>query len=345
MDKDIRYKEMIGYLKESKEFIFINIVTMVFISAFLVSEDLPIIDIFLIIVVWICLLFGFFIINYLKRQRYHKKIEKMLDELDKKYLITDIIEFSQSMEDDFYYHIMRICNKAMLDEIYQEKRERLEYKEYIEQWIHDIKNPLATVKLICDNNRSEATTKILIETSRINNYIEQALYYARSANVEKDYLIREVLLSEIISKVLVKNKQFLIENGTHILMNDCNNPVLTDEKWLEFIVMQIINNAVQYKSNDILELKICSIESNNGVKLIISDNGIGILESDIPRIFDKGYTGRNGRKNNSSTGLGLYLCKKLCDKLSVDISIESEIGRGTKVTLLFQRGNILRMQA
>lgn len=83
MDKDIRYKEMIGYLKESKEFIFINIVTMVFISAFLVSEDLPIIDIFLIIVVWICLLFGFFIINYLKRQRYHKKIEKMLDELDK----------------------------------------------------------------------------------------------------------------------------------------------------------------------------------------------------------------------------------------------------------------------
>lgn len=205
MDKDIRYKEMIGYLKESKEFIFINIVTMVFISAFLVSEDLPIIDIFLIIVVWICLLFGFFIINYLKRQRYHKKIEKMLDELDKKYLITDIIEFSQSMEDDFYYHIMRICNKAMLDEIYQEKRERLEYKEYIEQWIHDIKNPLATVKLICDNNRSEATTKILIETSRINNYIEQALYYARSANVEKDYLIREVLLSEIISKVLVKN--------------------------------------------------------------------------------------------------------------------------------------------
>ncbi len=91
----------------------------------------------------------------------------------------------------------------------------MEYKEYIEQWIHDIKNPLATVKLICDNNRSEATTKILIETSRINNYIEQALYYARSANVEKDYLIREVLLSEIISKVLVKNKQFLIENGTH----------------------------------------------------------------------------------------------------------------------------------
>lgn len=81
----------------------------------------------------------------------------------------------------------------------------MEYKEYIEQWIHDIKNPLATVKLICDNNRSEATTKILIETSRINNYIEQALYYARSANVEKDYLIREVLLSEIISKVLHKN--------------------------------------------------------------------------------------------------------------------------------------------
>lgn len=103
----------------------------------------------------------------------------------------------------------------------------------------------------------------------------------------------------------------MIENGTHILMNDCNNSVLTDEKWLEFIVMQIINNAVQYKSNDILELKICSIESNNGVKLIISDNGIGILESDIPRIFDKGYTGRNGRKIIVLQDWG-YICVRNC---------------------------------
>ena len=124
-------------------------------------------------------------------------------------------------------------------------------------------------------------------------------------------------------------------------MNDCNNSVLTDEKWLEFIVMQIINNAVQYKSNDILELKICSIESNNGVKLIISDNGIGILESDIPRIFDKGYTGRNGRKNNSSTGLGLYLCKKLCSKLQLSFYIESKEEEYTKVTIGFPRNSMI----
>ena len=124
-------------------------------------------------------------------------------------------------------------------------------------------------------------------------------------------------------------------------MSECKESVLTDEKRIEFIIMQIINNSIQYKSQDVpLELEISSKKSDVGVEFIINDNGIGILESDIPRVFEKGYTGRNGRKNNNSTGLGLYLCKKLCDKLGIEIYIKSQAGKGTSTILVFQKGKI-----
>lgn len=332
------------YLKENRIYIFANIVILTFLSAFLISEDISIIQVAAIDIVSVGILGGGLIYHYRRRKEYHGKIEKILEGLDKKFLLTDIIEFSQNMEDRFYYRILRECNKAMLDEIYQEKKERLEYKEYIEQWLHEIKNPLSTIKLICDNERTKTTTKILVELTRVNNYMEQVLYYARSADVENDYMIKEIQLSESVSKVLIKNKQLLIENRTKVRLEQCTHSVLTDEKWLEFIIMQIINNSVQYKVGNSLELKIYSSESNDGIEFVIQDNGIGILQSDMPRVFEKGYTGKNGRNSNNSTGLGLYLCKKLCDKLGISINIESQNGQGTKVILVFRKGKVLEMQ-
>lgn len=340
----MRYDEMIDYLKQNKKYIFIYILALIFLSAFLISENLTVLSVLIINIVSFMILGGCLICNYLQRKRYHAKIEEMLEKLDKKYLLTDIIQFSQTIEDQFYYQVLRECNKTMLEEIYQEKKERLEYKEYIERWLHEIKNPITTVKLICDNDRTPTTTKILIEITRVNNYLEQVLFYARSSDVEKDYMIKEIDLSESVTRVLIKNKQLLIENKTKVMMDKCCHCVLTDDKWLEFIIIQIINNSIQYKRGDSLELKIFSEEIDNGIKFVIQDNGIGILESDLPRIFEKGYTGKNGRNNNNSTGLGLYLCKKLCNKLGIDIFIESHIGEGTSVILVFPKGKILEVQ-
>ena len=340
----MQYRHMKEYLKENKIYIFVNTTVLFFLSAFLISEDISIVQVVTIDIITSGLFIECIIYHYEKRNKYHKKIEKILEGLDEKFLLTDIIEFSQNMEDRFYYGVLRECNKAMLDEIYKGKKERLEYKEYIEQWLHEIKNPLSTIKLICENERSKITTKILIELTRINNYMEQVLYYARSADVEKDYMIKEIQLAKSVSRALVKNKQLLIENRTNVIMEKCTHSVLTDEKWLEFIITQIINNSLQYKSGASLELEIYSTDSNEGVEFVIQDNGIGILQSDLPRVFEKGYTGKNGRSNNNSTGLGLYLCKKLCNKLGVNIYIESQTGQGTKVILVFQKGKVLEMQ-
>ncbi len=335
--------EFINYLKDNKLSIYVNNIGFIFLSAFMLSEDIKITKILVIGVIWMFLFWGINMMQYNKRRHYHEKIEQFMNGLDKKYLITDIVDFSGTSEDRFYTSIIRLCNKSMQEEIYKEKTDRIEYKEYIEQWIHEIKNPLSTIKLICINNRSDATSKILLEMSKINNFVEQVLFYTRSENVEKDYLIRDVKLSQIVSKVLVKNKQQLIQNGVLIDMEQCQSSVLTDEKWLEFIVTQIINNCVQYKKSEQLVISIKSEDKEGGTEFTIKDNGIGILESDLPRIFEKGYTGKNGRKNMASTGLGLYLCKKLCDKLGVDIWAQSYSGEGTSIKLFFLRGGIKEM--
>lgn len=217
------------YLKENKIYIFVGMTALIFLSAFLISEDIQTAYVISIDVISWGIFSFLFVYHYLRRKKYHTIIEKLLEGLDKKYLLTDIIEFSQTLEDQFYYQIMKECTKAMLDEIAREKIDRLEYKEYIEQWLHEIKNPLATIKLICDNDRSATTTKILLEITRMNNYMDQVLYYARSADVEKDYIIKEIQLSECVKKVLIKNKQLLIENKAKVILDECRDSVLTDE--------------------------------------------------------------------------------------------------------------------
>ena len=163
------------------------------------------------------------------------------------------------------------------------------------------------------------------------------------ASVEKDYLIKEVSLSEIIHASIAENKQFLLQNHVSVEVRDCNDTVYTDEKWIRFIMNQLISNAVKYSEK---EPKII-FETNSGqgqIVLMISDNGIGISESDLSRIFDKSFTGENGRIGKNSTGIGLFLCKRLCEKLGIGIAVKSKSGQGTQVELYFPKGDFVKVQ-
>ena len=229
----------------------------------------------------------------------------------------------------------------MLEQVSAVKRERREYREYIEQWIHEIKTPLTALKLLCDNNKSEITRTMLLELERLNHFAGQALYYARSETVEKDYLIKETLLSDIIHQAVSDNKQLLLSNGVQIHLKDCEHTVFTDEKWVIFILNQLIGNAVRYRrENPVLIFRAFCTE--DGISLSIEDNGIGIPADELPRIFEKGFTGTNGRLGKSSTGLGLYLCRRLCGKLGIGISAASGVG-GTAITLSFICNHFCRM--
>ena len=229
----------------------------------------------------------------------------------------------------------------MLEQVTAAKRERREYREYIEQWIHEIKTPLTALKLLCGNNKSEVTRTMLLELEKLNHFAGQALYYARSETVEKDYLIREILLSDIIHQAVSDNKQLLMSNGVRIRLEVCGHTVFTDEKWAVFILNQIIGNAVRYRREN-PELLFDAVRTEEGTALRVHDNGIGIPPEDLPRIFEKGFTGTNGRLGNSSTGLGLYLCRRLCAKLGIGLSAESD-GNGTAITLAFTRNSFCRL--
>ena len=205
--------------------------------------------------------------------------------------------------------------------------------------------PIATSKMIIENNKTEITQSINDELDKIENYIEQALFYARSNAVEKDYYIRESDLKEIVNTAILKNKRDLIENKINIDTHDLEKIVLTDSKWCIFILNQIIQNAIKYSKDENKTIQIYGKEQKENVILYIKDNGIGIKKGEITRVFEKGFTGENGRRSGQkSTGIGLYLCKKLCDKLGMAIELNSEKGIGTEVRIVFPKSSYMRME-
>lgn len=200
--------------------------------------------------------------------------------------------------------------------------------------------------MVIENNKNEATKSIYEELEKIEDYIEQALFYARSNTVEKDYYIKESNLKDIVNESVKKNKSILIQNKILINIHDLNETIYTDSKWIQFILNQIIQNSVKYKKQDnSSEIEIYSKQGKENIILYIKDNGIGIKKGELTRVFEKGFTGTNGRlQNKKSTGIGLYLCKKLCDKMGIAIELNSVQNQGTEVKLIFPKGTYTNMK-
>ncbi|MCY6369389.1 sensor histidine kinase [Clostridium ganghwense] len=275
-------------------------------------------------------------IEFLQKRSFYNNLYLTLNAMEQKQFISQMIQSPDFIEGKILTDILQQTTKSMNDEIAGYKILQEEYREYIETWIHEVKIPIACINLICENNKSEVTRSIIDETQRIDSFVEQALYYARSTNVEKDYSIREINLESFVKSVIKKHSKQLIENKIEIKLNNLCYTVFSDPKWLDFIIGQIVSNSIKYKK-DPLCLSFSAQEKENKITLAISDNGIGISEKDISKIFDKGFTGENGRKFAKSTGIGLYLCKKLCEKMHLGIEIQSEKEIGTTVNIIFPK--------
>ena len=198
---------------------------------------------------------------------------------------------------------------------------------------HEIKTPITAMKLLCENHRTDWTKELLLELEKTNRFTEQALYYARSEHTEKDYSVREMALSQVVHQAIADNKYLLLQGGMRLEVEEMQDTVYSDEKWVRFILNQLIANAVKYRTEQPV-LRISTHKRQDQVVLVVEDNGIGIAASDLPRIFEKGFTGQNGRMVQQSTGIGLYLCKRLCEKLGIGIAAESS-EQGTAISLAF----------
>lgn len=338
--------KIIDFLKERVLFIFINIIVLVFSSVLLSALE---VDLYAVIFIFVINLIGillYHIYDYFNRKKYYDDLLMNLEALDKKYLISDVINEGSFLESKILYHIIKETTKSMKDDISSLKINNKEYREYIELWVHEIKTPIASSKLIIENNKSELTKSIEEEITKVESYIEQALFYARSNTLEKDYIIKDIDLRSIVNKVIRKNSKVLIEKKIKIETLDLDKIVYTDSKWIEFILNQIISNSIKYmdsyKSENKIKFYTRSVGEN--IVLYIEDTGIGMNEKDVFKAFEKGYTGENGRRFGKSTGIGLYLCKKLSNKLGLGINIKSTIGKGTKVAIVFPINKMMIFQ-
>ena len=237
-------------------------------------------------------------------------------------------------------HILKVVSRDMHENIKYYIDNQKEYKEYIETWVHEIKTPIASSKLIIENNNNEVTKKIDTQIDKVENFVEQVLYYSKSDNVEKDYIIKELNLKDVVTNTVKRNYRDFISKSIKLELEDIDNIIYSDQKWVEFILNQVISNAIKYSKTKDAKVHISSKNIENAVILTIKDNGVGICEKDINRVFEKGFTGENGRIFGKSTGIGLFLCDKLCNKLGLVLAIESDLNIGTVVRIKFPKSLI-----
>lgn len=321
------------YLRDKLPLILINSFGILALSLFLIANGNTIHSVLFIFSIWVVIAILYLAASYINQKRHLEKLLRMAEQLEERYLIAEIMPVPEKVNEQVFYQILKMAEKSMLERIDMIERERQEYKEYIEQWVHEVKTPITATKLLCENNRADFTRDILVELENINRFTEQALYFARSEHTEKDYSIREIKLSDIVHGAIADNKYLLRQNHVKLTVDNMENSVYADDKWLRFILNQIISNAVKYRSEQ-PEIHFYAAKKDDQIILSIVDNGIGISKSDLPRIFEKGFTGQNGRFVQSSTGIGLYLCKHLCEKLGVGLAAHSE-GNGTEIVLSF----------
>lgn len=322
------------YWKQQLPLLFLHFLCMIALTLFLRVNGNSFDSIALILVVWLIILVGYLWKSYHDRKSKLDNLLTLAEQLEERYLITEVMEQPERADDQVYYQILKMAGKSMLEQISVVKRERTEYKDQIEQWVHEIKTPITAMKLLCENHRSDFIKELLIELERTNRFTEQALYYARSEHTEKDYSVREIRLFDVVHQAIAENKYMLLQNGVNIELQETDDAVYSDEKWICFILNQLIVNSVKYRGPQ-PEIRFYTVRRGNDIVLCVQDNGIGIDASDLPRIFEKGFTGKNGRSAaQDATGIGLYLCKRLCEKLDIGLHADSA-GQGTTIQLSF----------
>lgn len=208
---------------------------------------------------------------------------------------------------------------------------RIELMDYYTMWVHQIKTPIAALRLLIQTKESEQNRDLLAELFKIEEYVEMVLGYLRMESMSSDMLLKKYSLDDMVKQAVRKYASIFIKKKIRLDFSELNCDVLTDEKWLVFVIEQLLSNGLKYtgENGEIL----IYMDKTLPKTLVIEDTGIGIQEEDIPRVFEKGFTGFNGRFDKKSTGIGLYLCKKILNKLSHKIRMESKVGKGTKIRI------------
>lgn len=272
--------------------------------------------------------------DFLSQRARLRELESILDSLDRKYLFTECAPPPKNLYERRLFDLTRWAGRDMTGAVSDAEASQREYREYVERWVHEIKAPITAARLICRELNGDTRRKLTAELSQIEAHVERALFYARAENPEQDCLFRQIELGKIAAQAIENHRSLLIQNGVRVEMENMNCAVYTDEKWAVFILGQLFQNAARYRGPE-PAITLSAKSLGRWTQLIVHDNGIGIPAHELPRVFERGFTGSNGRARGGSTGMGLYLCRKLASFLDLELRIVSQEGAGTTVTLTF----------
>ncbi len=287
--------------------------------------------------------------KFATKRRFYADLAQTVDALAEKgcgWLAPELMDAPRGLEQRLVLENLRVASKSMADQVAALRAEQREYRDYVETWVHEVKTPIAAARLAAANDLTPTTEAIDVDLRRIEGFVDQSLYYARSSSVDRDFQIRRVDLGECVRAALRSASRTLIDAGVSPQLGDLDVEVRADPKWLEFVIRQVLVNAAKYRRSDAAlagepaRVRITAEKVATGldawcVTLRIEDNGIGIPASDLPRVFDRGFTGANGRSYPRSTGIGLYLVRTLCDKMGLRAQAFSTPGEGTCVAIEF----------
>lgn len=264
-------------------------------------------------------------LDFFRVKRKHEALERIKTMTD---TMTETFPVTDSIEDEDYSELVR-CLSAEYNEYKGEmSRKYSDMMEYYTMWVHQIKTPIASMHLNLQNEDSASSRKLSSDLNRIERYAEMVLTYLRLDSESTDYVFRECDLDKIVKSAVKKFSSEFISRKIRLVYEPLNTTVVTDEKWLSFVVEQVLSNALKYTPSGSISVSLVGEKT-----LRISDTGIGIAAEDLPRIFENGYTGYNGRRDGKASGIGLYLCKRTCTNLGHKITASSCVDKGTTIDI------------
>lgn len=318
----------ISYIKENSKWILMLLGLGGLLGSVMLLNQIPAKEIVYGIGIYLFLFLIVMCCDYVKYFRRYQKLEEV-----KRSITISLEELSKPVNllEEGYQNLLRILMEDKTRGQNEMEQKSREWKEYYTMWVHQIKTPISALRLLLqEKNMENDMTEELEELFWIEQYVDMVLQYMRLDSESTDFLIRKTELDLIIREAVRKYAKLFIRKKIRLNYTEVKMQMTTDEKWLCFVIGQILSNAVKYTS-----VGSVSIYAEGKNVLVIEDTGIGIRAEDLPRVFDKGYTGYNGHTDKCATGIGLYLCRKILNKLSHEIKIESVEGKGTKVMIIF----------
>lgn len=277
-------------------------------------------------------------VGFLRDRKFYQQLDLFCNSSKTRGIFRQLWDEPRTLGGSIAYRALAVQGKAASDELAARSRDMKEYRDYIELWVHEAKTPIASAQLALSSLHGPEINEVRGDLDRIESRVEQALYYARSATLSEDFSIEGLNLAAVARKACRQRSRTLIGAGVSLdFAIDDALEVLADAKWVDFIIGQVLENSAKYGAKCIrFESAVRDAGTKDGcVELSISDDGGGIPAADVPRVFDRGFTGSKGRTHHKATGMGLYLVAVACERMGLGLRVSSEEGAGTAITLTF----------